>query len=124
MSDTHRIAIPTEGEGGLDAIRSGHFGHAPSFTIVDVADGRITAAAALIAPPHEHGGCAQTVALLAAHGVDTAIVVGMGGGPLAAMAARGMTALFDDVSATPADAAAAFIAGARTPFGSDNLCKH
>jgi predicted Fe-Mo cluster-binding NifX family protein len=124
MAETFKIAIPTEGEGGLDAQRSAHFGHADSFTVVDVSDGTVVGAATLVNPPHEHGGCGQTVALLAAAGVDTAIVVGMGGGPLAAMASHRITALFDDENATPASAVAAFIGGTRTPFGSGNLCKH
>ena len=31
-----RIAIPSDGDGGLDGKRSGHFGHCSVFTIVDV----------------------------------------------------------------------------------------
>jgi len=34
-----RIAIPSEGEGGLDGMRSGHFGHCDVFTFVDLEDG-------------------------------------------------------------------------------------
>jgi predicted Fe-Mo cluster-binding NifX family protein len=124
MAEIHKIAIPTEGEGGLDAQRSAHFGHADSFTIVDVVDGVVTGAATLVNPPHEHGGCGATVMLLAQHGVDTTIVVGMGGGPLAAMAASGIAPLFDDANPTPATAVAAFLAGTRVAFGSDNLCAH
>lgn len=37
-----RIAIPSEGKGGLDGIRSGHFGHCDVFTIVDVTEGKIS----------------------------------------------------------------------------------
>ena len=65
MSQTIRIAVPTSAEGGIDAPRSAHFGHAESFTIVDVAEGRIAGSTVVTNPPHSHGGCGQTVRLLA-----------------------------------------------------------
>ena len=123
MTDNLRIAIPTEGTGGLDAQRSAHFGHADSFTIVDVADGRIVGGSTLVNPPHTHGGCGATVTLLAQSGVGTAIVVGMGGGPLAAMSANGMTPYFDDQQPTPRAAVEASLAGSLAPFGADNTCR-
>ena len=101
MTDNLKIAVPTNGSGGLDAQRSAHFGHADSFTIVDVAEGEIVGDGAMANPPHSHGGCGMTVSMLAEAGVSTAIVVGMGGGPLAAMNAHGMTPLYDDQSPTP-----------------------
>ena len=33
-----RIAIPSNGQGGLDGTRAGHFGHCDVFTFVDVED--------------------------------------------------------------------------------------
>ncbi|NTU71884.1 MAG: dinitrogenase iron-molybdenum cofactor biosynthesis protein [Coriobacteriia bacterium] len=118
-----KIAIPSNGAGGLDAERSAHFGHADSFTVVEVTDGSIAGSEVVVNPPHEHGGCGMTVAMLARAGVSTAIVVGMGGGPLRAMSANGMTPLFDDVSPTPRAAVEAFLGGKRIEFGADNACQ-
>jgi predicted Fe-Mo cluster-binding NifX family protein len=123
MEDRVIIAVPTNGPGGIDAERSGHFGHADSFTIVEVAQGAIVAERALENPPHEHGGCGMTVAMLAQAGVDTAIVAGMGRGPLAAMDAHGMMPLFDQVSPTPRAAVEAFLAGQATRFGGEHTCQ-
>jgi predicted Fe-Mo cluster-binding NifX family protein len=123
MSETIRVAVPTEGSGGLDAVRSAHFGHADSFTLVDVVDGSIVSGRAITNPPHVQGGCAVTVTLLAQAGVSTAIVVGMGGGPLAAMNAHGMTPLYDGVSPTPRAAVEAFLAGSLAGFGSEHQCQ-
>jgi predicted Fe-Mo cluster-binding NifX family protein len=123
MSDTLKIAVPTSGAGGLDAQRSAHFGHADSFTIVDVADGAIVGERSVVNPPHVHGGCGMTVAMLADAGVGTAIVVGMGGGPLAAMNAHGMKPLFDDQSPTPRAAVEAYLAGELTEFGGNHTCR-
>lgn len=117
------IAVPTNGAGGADAARSAHFGHADSFTILEIAEGRIVAERALINPPHEHGGCGMTVAMLAQAGVDTAIVVGMGRGPRLAMAEHGIRPLFDDVSPTPRAAVEAFIAGRAVEFGGNHACQ-
>jgi predicted Fe-Mo cluster-binding NifX family protein len=123
MQSRATIAIPTDGPGGIDAKRSGHFGHAESFTIVEVADGAVVAQRAIKNPPHEQGGCGMTVAMLAGAGVDTAIVVGMGRGPLVAMDAHGMTPLFDQVSPTPRAAIEAYLAGVTVPFGGDHTCR-
>ena len=64
MTDILRIAIPTNGDGGLDAQRSAHFGHAESFTIVDIADGGIVGGEGMANPPHSHGGCGLTVTMV------------------------------------------------------------
>jgi predicted Fe-Mo cluster-binding NifX family protein len=123
LSNPTTIAVPTTGAGGLDAPRSAHFGHAESFTVVDVIDGAITNERTLVNPPHEHGGCGMTVAMLAQAGVDTAIVVGMGRGPLNAMSAHNITPLFDDVSPTPRDAVQAYLGGRSVQFGDDHSCQ-
>lgn len=122
MTQTLRIAVPTEGAGGLTAPRSAHFGHAASFTVVDVVEGQIAGSSVLVNPPHEHGGCGQTVRLLADNGVSVAIVVGMGGGPLSMMQSAGMLPMFDDVSPTPAEAVMAYLAGTLAPFGGKHTC--
>ena len=41
MAETMKLAVPTMGEGGLQAERSGHFGHCDCFTLIDIADGEI-----------------------------------------------------------------------------------
>ena len=123
MTERTRIAVPTEGVGGIDAPRSAHFGHADSFTIVDVEGGAIASDSSIANPPHVSGGCGSVVATLAHQGVGVAIVVGMGGGPRAAMASHGMQALFDDRSATPREAVDAYLAGGLSPFGADHQCQ-
>jgi predicted Fe-Mo cluster-binding NifX family protein len=61
---TVRIAIPSEGQGGLDGQRAGHFGHCDVFTLIDVEDGEIKDVSVLANKEHVqgglHGSCAAT----------------------------------------------------------------
>jgi predicted Fe-Mo cluster-binding NifX family protein len=122
MSQVIRVAVPSNGEGGIDAPRSAHFGHADSFTIVDIADGAIVSGTSFVNPPHSQGGCGLTVAGLAEQGVSVAIVAGMGGGPLSAMNRVGIAAYHDDQSPTPRAAVEAFLGGGLAAFGGSNVC--
>jgi predicted Fe-Mo cluster-binding NifX family protein len=122
MSQVIRVAVPSNGAGGIDAPRSGHFGHADSFTIVDIADGSIVGGTSFMNPPHSQGGCGLTVAGLAEQGVSVAIVAGMGGGPLSAMNRLGIAAYHDDLSPTPRTAVEAYLGGGLSAFGGSNVC--
>ncbi|MBN2443884.1 MAG: dinitrogenase iron-molybdenum cofactor biosynthesis protein [Spirochaetales bacterium] len=77
-----RIAIPSEGKGGLGGIRSGHFGHCEVFTLVDVKEGVISGVTTIPNQEHTEGGCLVPVNLLAQHKVNAIIVGGMGMRPL------------------------------------------
>jgi len=77
-----RIAIPSEGEGGLDGLRAGHFGHCDVFTFVDLMDGKIDKVTTVQNVSHVQGGCMVPVNLLASHNVDALIVGGIGMRPL------------------------------------------
>lgn len=97
MSDNGRIvlAVPSSGEGGLEAERSGHFGRCDCFTVVDIEDGAIVASRVVANPPHEEGGCLRPVNLLAGEGVNALVVAGIGGRPLAGFNDAGITVYFD-----------------------------
>ncbi|PIE57201.1 MAG: dinitrogenase iron-molybdenum cofactor biosynthesis protein [Desulfobulbus propionicus] len=79
---TMRIAIPSEGEGGLDGVRAGHFGHCDVFTLVDCEDGEIKEVHTVANGEHVQGGCMVPVNLLAQHQVNALIVGGIGMRPL------------------------------------------
>lgn len=117
-----RIAVPTDGAGGGDAVRSMHFGRSASFTLVDVADGAIVASSVLENGPHDHGACGSIVDRLAAEKVDAVIAGGMGGGPRAGFAAAGIPVYFDATSETPRAAVEAYLAGTQQEFGADHQC--
>jgi predicted Fe-Mo cluster-binding NifX family protein len=79
---TVRIAVPSEGMGGLDGKRAGHFGHCDVFTLIDVEDGKVKEVSILNNKEHVQGGCMVPVNLLAENNVQQLIVGGIGMRPL------------------------------------------
>lgn len=77
-----RIAVPSNGQGGLAGTRSGHFGHCDVFTFIDVENGEIKNVSTLQNQEHAQGGCMVPVNLLAEHRVNALIVGGIGMRPL------------------------------------------
>ncbi|MCB2182440.1 MAG: dinitrogenase iron-molybdenum cofactor biosynthesis protein [Desulfobulbaceae bacterium] len=90
-----RIAVPSEGEGGLDGKRAGHFGHCDVFTLVDVEDGQIKEVSILVNNEHVQGGCMVPVNLLAANKVQRLIVGGIGMRPLMGFQQAGINVYHD-----------------------------
>ncbi len=72
------VAVPSSGDGGLESLRSGHFGHGDVFTLVHVEEGAIRNVSVVPNPSHIHGGCQGPVNLLHGSGADAIIVGGIG----------------------------------------------
>jgi len=77
-----RIAVPSMGQGGIDGLRAGHFGHCDVFTCIDAEDGKITNITTIQNLEHVQGGCMVPVTLLADNQVNALIVGGIGMRPL------------------------------------------
>ena len=82
MMKSGRIAVPSNGAGGLDGTRAGHFGHCDVFTFIDVEDGEIKDVSVLQNEEHIQGGCMVPVNLLATNKVNALVVGGIGMRPL------------------------------------------
>jgi predicted Fe-Mo cluster-binding NifX family protein len=82
-NDRHvKVAVPSEQPGGLAAQRSGHFGRAECFTIVDIVGDQVGDVTVLQNMPHAEGGCMAPVMLLSQQRVNAIVVDGIGGRPL------------------------------------------
>ncbi len=92
---TFRLAVPSEGEGGLDGQRSGHFGHCDVFTLVDIEDGEVREVTLLANKEHVQGGCMVPVQLLAEAGVNCLVVGGIGMRPLMGFQQMGIDVYYD-----------------------------
>ena len=93
---TLKIAVPSEAPGGLDSERSGHFGHCPMFTLVELDGNKIGKSSVVHNQAHDAGGCMQVVGLLMDHGVEALLVHGMGRGPFMGMQKAGISVYFAD----------------------------
>lgn len=82
MMKNGRIAIPSNGQGGLNGTRAGHFGHCDVFTLVDVENGKIKGVSILQNQEHVQGGCMVPVNLLSENRVSALVVGGIGMRPL------------------------------------------
>ena len=121
---TMKLAVPSAGEGGLDAQRSAHFGHADCFTILNIENGSIEVEGTIANPPHEEGGCMRPVGILAQAGIDAIVAVGMGMRPMQGFAAAGIAVLHDAESPTVGEAAQRIAAGQTQPMGPEHACRH
>jgi predicted Fe-Mo cluster-binding NifX family protein len=88
------VAIPSMHPGGLEAMRSGHFGHCDVFTLVHTENGEVTEISILENPPHVQGGCAAPVNLLHQTGAHAIIVGGIGMRPLMGFRQMGIEVYF------------------------------
>jgi predicted Fe-Mo cluster-binding NifX family protein len=97
-----RVAIPTDRPGGLDAVRSDHFGHCEIFTVVDLDEHNVVTAVETVANgAHEAGGCLVPVKILHDAGVDAIVVGGMGARPMQGFAEVGIKVYFANRDAVP-----------------------
>ena len=96
-----------------------HFGHTETFKIYDIADGKVVSAEVVDTNGSGHGALAG---FLVAHGVDTLICGGIGGGAQNALAQAGIR-LFGGVSGNADEAVNALLAG-NLGYDPDVHCNH
>jgi predicted Fe-Mo cluster-binding NifX family protein len=119
-----RVAVPSETPGGLGAARSGHFGRSPSFTLVDLIDGEITAVDVVDNAPHGNGGCMSPVLTLGTNMVDAVIVAGIGHQPLLGCLQTGIRVFAGEDRPDVRSVVDAFVDMELSPVGPDATCRH
>ncbi len=117
-----RIAVPSEGEGGMDGKRAGHFGHCDVFTLVDVEDGEIKEVSVLANKEHVQGGCMVPVQLLADHKVQQLVVGGIGMRPLMGFKQVGIDVFYDGERRDIRPVVEDLIAGKLQMIAEDQVC--
>lgn len=124
MAETLKLAVPTMGKAGLNAQRSGHFGHCDCFTLVDIVNGELTNVSELDNPPHEEGGCIAIVDLLKEQGVQAIAAAGMGMRPMQGFANAGIAVYYDAEHPIVGDAAKLVAEGKLPDMTADQACQH
>ena len=117
-----RIAVPSNGQGGLDGTRAGHFGHCEVFTFVDVENGKIKNVSTLQNQEHVQGGCMVPVNLLAEHKVNVLIVGGIGMRPLMGFKQVGIDVYHDAERTDIRPVVEDLIAGKLQLIATDQVC--
>ena len=117
-----RIAVPSNGSGGLDATRSGHFGHCDVFTFIDVENGEIKNVWTIQNHDHVQGGCMVPVNLLASHNVRALVVGGNGMRPLMGFKQAGIEVYHDSQRAEIRPVVEDLIAGKLPEITDDQVC--
>jgi len=117
-----RIAVPSNGQGGLDGVRSGHFGHCDVFTLVDVEDGNIKEVSILQNLEHAQGGCMIPVNLLSGNGVNALVVGGIGMRPLMGFKQAGIDVYHDAQQPEVGSVVNDLIAGKLQEITNDQVC--
>ena len=118
-----RIAIPSTAPGGLDGVRSGHFGHCDVFTLVDVKGGKIVGITTVPNHAHAQGGCMGPVNLLAGHKVKAVVVGGIGMRPLAGFRQVGIDVYFEATHPEIRAVVEDFIEGKLPLISDDQVCQ-
>jgi predicted Fe-Mo cluster-binding NifX family protein len=120
-----RIAIPTNNPGGMQALRSEHFGHCDVFTVVELDnDKNIKTVEMIPTPEHGAGGCMVPVNTLHTANVNVIVVGGMGANPLRGFNKVGIDVYWADRNSIP-DAATVveyFVAGKLPMMHADQVC--
>jgi len=108
--------------GGLEALRSGHFGHCEMFTLVHVEDGAIKDVTVVENPPHMQGGCQAPVNLLYQSRADAIIVGGIGLRPLMGFRQAGIQVYHGPYGETVRAAIDDLLNGRLNPIDDDQVC--
>ena len=117
-----RIAIPSNGQGGLNGTRAGHFGHCDVFTLVDVENGEIKEVSILQNQEHVQGGCMVPVNLLSENRVSALVVGGIGMRPLMGFRQVGINVYHDDQRVEIEPVVKDLIAGKLPEIKNDQVC--
>jgi len=113
-----KIAVPTEGRGGLGDFVSMHFGRAPAFTIYDTETKEVY----IIPNRSEHfGGTGTPPEILANAGVDVVLCGNLGPKAIIAFERFGIR-VYVGASGTVRDAINAFFNGMLQPASLDSAC--
>lgn len=120
-----RIVIPCETDQLLDAPRSGHFGHAPWLTVVELDEqGNATSVEAVKNAEHGEGGCGNVIAHVLGLNADAIITAGMGMPPLMRFTQAGVTVYADRTVLTAGEVLALFLQGKVPYMSPDDACRH
>ncbi len=121
MSGIEVIAVPSMFPGGLDAQRSGHFGHCDLFTLVVLKNKEVQSTQQVANAEHGEGGCLIPVKNLYRAGATSLVVAGIGRRPRLGFEDAGIKVLVGQ-GETVGEVIEAYKAGQVRPIENADLC--
>lgn len=120
-----KIAIPSETDAGLDSQRSGHFGHAPYFTMVVFDDDMNMEGVEVVKNvDHDQAGCGGVIDYVIGLGVDGILAAGMGMPPFTRFTNAGITVYSNTTEPNVGRVAELFAVGKVPPMDPNAACRH
>lgn len=120
-----KIAIPSETADGLSAVRSGHFGHTPYFTIVEYDENmNIVGAEPVQNVDHDTFGCGGIIDYVMTLGVDGILTAGMGMPPFMRFTDADIAVYVEGYTPIVGDVAKLFAEGKVARMSMDDVCNH
>ena len=118
------LAVPSETGQGLASIRSGHFGHTPWFTLVEIEDGKVKSATPVKNADHDTVGCGGVIEYVASLGIDAILTAGMGRPPFMRFSNMGIKVYLENHTPYVGDVVDKFIKGECVRMSFDDACNH
>ena len=120
-----RVVIPCESDQGLKSMRSGHFGHAPWLTVVDLDENmKPLSVTAVKNADHDAAGCGGVIEYVMGLNADAIITAGMGMPPFMRFTQAGIAVYVERETPVVGDVLVKFVAGEIVLMGEDDTCKH
>lgn len=120
-----RLAIPSETNLKMESDRSGHFGHAPYFTVVTFdKDMNITQVEAMKNVDHDQVGCGGVINFVANQKFDAILAAGIGARPVQVFSAAGTKVYIDTTAQNVGDAVKLFVEGKVHEVTPADVCQH
>lgn len=120
-----KIAIPSEAGTGFESERSGHFGHAAYFTIVEYGpDMEIVNVESVKNVDHDQYGCGGVIDYVMSLGVDGILTAGMGMPPFTRFTQAGIAVYLDQTEPNVGEIAKMFAEGKVAQMDPSAACRH
>ena len=120
-----RIAVPSETDAGLDSQRSGHFGHAAYFTVVDFDDDmNIVNVESIKNVDHDVEGCGGVINFALTLGLDGILTAGMGMPPFTRFTEAGVAVYADGTEPNVGKVLEMFAQGKVARMDPSAACRH
>ena len=119
-----RVAVPCDTPFGLNAQRSGHFGHSAFFTIATIENDEITNVEVVPNVDHDTYGCGGVIDYALSLGIDAIVAAGMGVPPFTRFTNGGVKVYLERTQPIAGEAIKMLIAGEAPEMRLDQACVH